>query len=259
MPKWWNFAKSGHAFGTNEIHLNFGLHVLCLVTHTDWTTLSNYVGRIKQWYSPLCIRQARAQPTTIWSRKIRLNVRCCYESFILQVANYGTSNLAIWSHCLYIRRYCFFKKMGQSWSLFHLFSSFQTNITIFITNICEKCPSSIWSWDSNPQPSGHESPLITTRPGFLPNKTLLLLLRVNLLWSKPVLAEKKLSQYREINWKCANLPNSCENNKCLAIFYAENFSKKRKRMESLSIDDDARCSSHRDRSIHIEREGSKNL
>ena len=59
----------------------------------------------------------------------------------------------------------FFKKMGQSQPLFNLFSSFQTNITIFTTNICEKCPSSIQCCDSNPQPSRHESPPITTRPG----------------------------------------------------------------------------------------------
>ena len=41
--------------------------------------------------------------------------------------------------------------------LFHLFSSFQTNITTFTTNKCQKCPSSLWCWDSNPQPSEHES------------------------------------------------------------------------------------------------------
>ena len=58
--------------------------------------------------------------------------------------------------------------MGHSRPLFHLFSSFQTNITIFTTSICEKCPSSIWCWDSNPRPSGDESPPITTRPGLPP-------------------------------------------------------------------------------------------
>ena len=29
----------------------------------------------------------------------------------------------------------------------------------------KKCLFSIWCWDSKPQPSGHESPPITTRPG----------------------------------------------------------------------------------------------
>ena len=49
--------------------------------------------------------------------------------------------------------------------LFRLFSSFQANITIFTTNKCEKCPSSIQCWDSNPQHLEIESPPITTRPG----------------------------------------------------------------------------------------------
>ena len=63
-----------------------------------------------------------------------------------------------------------FLKMGHPRALFHLFSSFQTNITIFTTNICEKMPwpSSTRSWDSNPRPSEHESPPITTRLGHPP-------------------------------------------------------------------------------------------
>ena len=65
-------------------------------------------------------------------------------------------------------KYCFFKKIGQPRPLFHLFSSFQTQITIFTTNKCEKCPSSIRCRDSNTQPLAHESPPITTRPGLLP-------------------------------------------------------------------------------------------
>ena len=52
------------------------------------------------------------------------------------------------------------------------FRSFQTNIIIIFTTIqCEKCPSSIRCWDSNPWPLDHESPPITTRPG-LPPKSL---------------------------------------------------------------------------------------
>ena len=48
---------------------------------------------------------------------------------------------------------------------------FQTNINaIFTTDQCEKmsCPSSIWRWDLNPQPSELEPPPITTRPGLPP-------------------------------------------------------------------------------------------
>ena len=63
--------------------------------------------------------------------------------------------------------------MGHPWLLFHLFSSFQTNITIFTKNKCETCPSSILWWDSNPQPSEHETPPITIRPG-LPGRVVML-------------------------------------------------------------------------------------
>ena len=57
--------------------------------------------------------------------------------------------------------------MGQQ-LFFVYFRSFQTNNTTFTTNQCEKCPSSIWSWDLNPQPFIHESSPITTRPGLPP-------------------------------------------------------------------------------------------
>ena len=66
---------------------------------------------------------------------------------------------------------CFFLKNGPTPASFIIyFWSFQTNIitTIFTTNICEKCPSSIWCQDSNPQHSEHESPPITTRQGIFP-------------------------------------------------------------------------------------------
>ena len=55
--------------------------------------------------------------------------------------------------------------MGHPRPLFCLFLSFQTNITIFTTNKCEKWPfSTLRCWNSNPRPSYHESPPITTRP-----------------------------------------------------------------------------------------------
>ena len=44
------------------------------------------------------------------------------------------------------------------------FRSFQANNTIFTTNQCEKCPSSIWYRDLKPRPLKHESSPITTRP-----------------------------------------------------------------------------------------------
>ena len=60
-----------------------------------------------------------------------------------------------------------FLKNGPPQPLFRLFSPFPTNITIFTANICEKCPLSMQCWDSNPQPSEHESPPVTTRPGLI--------------------------------------------------------------------------------------------
>ena len=56
--------------------------------------------------------------------------------------------------------YNLFLKKVRPRPLFRLFSSFQTNITIFTKNKCEKCPFSIRCWDSNPQPLELESPPI---------------------------------------------------------------------------------------------------
>ena len=46
----------------------------------------------------------------------------------------------------------FLKKWANPGHFFIYFRSFQTNITIFTTNQCEKmsCPSSIWRQDLNP-------------------------------------------------------------------------------------------------------------
>ena len=60
-----------------------------------------------------------------------------------------------------------FKIWAMSGLLFVYFQFFQTKITIFTTNYCVKCLSSIWCWDANPGPSEHESYHITTRPGLL--------------------------------------------------------------------------------------------
>ena len=62
----------------------------------------------------------------------------------------------------------FLKKMCQPRLLFHLFSVFSLKHFNFSTNQCEKCPSSIWCWDANPQPSDYESPPLTIRPGLQP-------------------------------------------------------------------------------------------
>ena len=60
------------------------------------------------------------------------------------------------------------KRMGHPRPLFVYFRPVQTNIAIFTTNICEECPASIWCCDSNPRPSEHETPPITTKPGLPP-------------------------------------------------------------------------------------------
>ena len=58
--------------------------------------------------------------------------------------------------------------MGYHRPLFRLFSSFQTNITTLTKKLCLKMSIYMQNWDSNPQPSGHESPPITTTPGLPP-------------------------------------------------------------------------------------------
>ena len=69
----------------------------------------------------------------------------------------------------------FFKKNQPTPASFHVFSSFQTNITILTTIKCEKCPSSIRCLDLNSQPFDSKSPPLTTRPGLLPKPQALLL------------------------------------------------------------------------------------
>ena len=60
-----------------------------------------------------------------------------------------------------------FLKNGPSVASFHLFSSFQTNITILQQIYVIKCPSGIQCWDLNSQPPVNESPPIPAKPGLL--------------------------------------------------------------------------------------------
>ena len=73
---------------------------------------------------------------------------------------------------------------GPSRPLFYIFSSFQTNITIFTTNKCDNCPYSIRWWDSNPQPLDHESPPIATKPGIPPFSWIFCTIFLRSHWSK---------------------------------------------------------------------------
>ena len=58
----------------------------------------------------------------------------------------------------------YFFKNGTIPTFFHLFLSFQTNIKIFTTNICEKMSIQYMALGFELKPSERESPPITTRP-----------------------------------------------------------------------------------------------
>ena len=90
-----------------------------------------------------------------------------YEKF--KVIKFSTTNLHIPKGYVVMQKHQWIFFNGPTPASFYLFSSFQTHITIFTTNKCEKCPSSIWRWDSNSWPLEHESPPITTTPGLLPS------------------------------------------------------------------------------------------
>ena len=85
---------------------------------------------------------------------------CPHELSVCKMKSYLTTN---------ILSYQYFAKTFFKWAILSLFFVyFQTNITIFTANKCEKCPFSIRCWDSNPWPSVYDSPPITTRPGLPP-------------------------------------------------------------------------------------------
>ena len=58
--------------------------------------------------------------------------------------------------------------MGQPRPLFCFFIFSNKHYKFNNKYKCEKCPSSIWHWDSNSQPSDYESPPLTTRPKLPP-------------------------------------------------------------------------------------------
>ena len=54
----------------------------------------------------------------------------------------------------------YMKKGFEKWAnpfLFFIYFAFQTHFTMFTTNKCEKCPSSMWYRDLNSRPLEHES------------------------------------------------------------------------------------------------------
>ena len=86
----------------------------------------------------------------------------------------NTIFLCLWS-LLYLFMYVGLLKNGPTPAPFmFIFSLFKYTIQflqqINVKNVkMSKCPSSIWSWDSNPQPFEYESSPITTRPGLPPS------------------------------------------------------------------------------------------
>ena len=144
-------------------------------------------------------RSTTATPTSLWSSKSfttsgwprRFSSSSCrrrYSATFQKQHNRRAKRptLATASHC-----WCtafkrdqvrpvgsIFNAPSRPLSSLFLFSCFHTNVTILTTNKCEKFPSSIWWWDSNPWPSDHESPPITPRPG-LPVRSIFLHLKMS--------------------------------------------------------------------------------
>ena len=66
----------------------------------------------------------------------------------------------------------YFFKYGPSQASFQFIFDFSSKHYNFYNKLCEKCPSSIRCWDSNPQPSEHEPTPLTTRSALLPKDEL---------------------------------------------------------------------------------------
>ena len=66
----------------------------------------------------------------------------------------------------------FFKNMGQPRPLFHLFSSFQINITIFIADIYGKMSIKYMELGFKLTTFEHDTPPMTNRPGLPPTYVL---------------------------------------------------------------------------------------
>ena len=93
---------------------------------------------------------------------LQLCTAVCYPQVTGSIPNFGDQGGGG------VGSYLIFLKMDQPRPLFRLFLSSPTQITIFATNKCEKCPSSIRCRDSNSRPLELESPPTTTRPGLPP-------------------------------------------------------------------------------------------
>ena len=107
--------------------------------------------------------ELRTMPKTDFLLSLSLSQQFVFMSLLLKIwqhSSLGTLlKVCIWVFLLKLAKPGLFYNSFSVFSIKHHYS--------FTTYKCEKCPSSIQCRDSNPRPSEHESPLITTRPGFV--------------------------------------------------------------------------------------------
>ena len=120
--------------------------------------------KVKQ-LKPFCpYRYFRLTHTYTWPAVASLTINYCLICHRLCDSLEGAKSTKI--H--FVRHvWCFFKKWAIAGLFSFIFGLFQTNNPIFTINWCEKCPSSIWWWNSNSWYLEHESPPLTTRPCLL--------------------------------------------------------------------------------------------
>ena len=95
------------------------------------------------------------------------------------------------------------------WASFSfIFGLFRQTLQIFTTNVCEKCPCSIWHRDSNPRPQERESPPLTTRPGLPPSKKKCLFAIFKVQTCEPIVRGEK-NMRRKAKLVRAKYPNHC--------------------------------------------------
>ena len=116
--------------------------------------------------------------------------------------------------------YFFQKKLANPGLFLVYFWSFQTNNTVLTTHQCKKCPSSIWCWDSNPQPLEHELSPITPRPGLPPTFAIIfqILFNLHIDWLIDV---KKINYQRKWVWIVKCLLRLASNKEAVQWSYGE--------------------------------------
>ena len=118
--------------------------------HLHWRSMSSHIKLTSTYFS---IQKWQLILTKIAPHPIPPNILIC--AHLLRFP-------------LIFAKHVYLKKWANPGLLFVYYQSLQTNITIFTTNLCEKCSSNIRCRDSNPWPLECESLPITTRPGLPP-------------------------------------------------------------------------------------------